>query len=188
VRLRAAGPLPGAAALVLLASAVAAAQPSLYDTDFLRDLPGSRDVFSLLETSEPLTMADRWDGGGLYTGESGRLSARGASWTQTVFRLDGLDVSDPLAGGRALVLPWHESLDAMDFAIGGARREPSGPGPLVALTTVRPRDAWQGSLALDGRLGGSGEPVPPTVARFDRWRRGALTAAGPLNDRLGLLV
>jgi hypothetical protein len=182
-------PLAGAAAFALAVSAGrASAQSSLYDADLLRDLPGSRDVFSLLETSEPLTMADRWDGGGLYTGEAGRLSARGASWTQTVFQLDGLDVSDPLAGGRPLVLPWHEALDAMDFAIGGARREPAGPGPLVALTSVRPQDAWKGSLALDGRLGGSGEPVPPSVARLDHWRRGALTAAGPLNDRLGLLV
>lgn len=182
-------PQASAAAFVLVVSAsTASAQPSVYDADLLRDLPGSRDVFSLLETSEPLTMADRWDGGGLYTGEAGRLSARGASWTQTVFQLDGLDVSDPLTGGRPLVLPWHEALDAMDFAIGGARREATGPGPLVALTTVRPRNAWNGVLALDGRIGGSGEPVPPSVARLDHWRRGALTAAGPLNDRLGLTI
>jgi hypothetical protein len=182
-------PWAGAAALALAASAApAVAQSSAYDADELRDLPGSREVFSLLETSEPLTMADRWDGGGLYTGEAGRLSARGASWTQTVFHLDGLDVSDPLAGGRPLVLPWHEALEAMDFAIGGARREATGPGPLVALTTVRPRDAWWGTLALDGRFGGGGETAPPSVARLDHWRRGAVTAAGPLDDRLGLLV
>lgn len=187
MRFRFVVPLAGAAALALSAS-TASAQPSAYDADLLRDLPGSRDVFSLLETSEPLTMADRWDGGGLYTGEAGRLSARGASWTQTVFQLDGLDISDPLAGGRPLVLPWHEALGAMDFAIGGARREPTGPGPLVALTTVRPQDAWKGSLALDARFGGSGEPQPPSIARLDHWRRGALTAAGPLTDRLGLLV
>jgi len=187
VAFRISNSLAGAAAFALSAAA-ASAQPSVYDADLLRDLPGSRDVFSLLETSEPLTMADRWDGGGLYTGEAGRLSARGASWTQTVFQLDGLDVSDPLAGGRPLVLPWHEALDAMDFAIGGARRDATGPGPLVALTTVRPQDAWKGSLALDSRLGGGGEPVPPSIARLDHWRRGALTLAGPLNDRLGLLI
>ncbi len=182
--------LAGAAALVPQVS-LAQSRPShtsVYDADYLRDLPGSRDVFSLLETSEPLTMADRWDGGGLYLGEAGRLTARGASWTQTVFQLDGLDLSDPLVGGRPLVHPWHEALETMDFAIGGARREATGPGPLVSLTTVRPQDAWKGVLALDGRLGGSGEPAPPAIARFDHWRRGALTAAGPLSDRVGLLA
>ncbi len=191
---RAASSRAGAAALALACSALtlgassAWAQSSVYDADLLRDLPGSRDVFSLLETSEPLTIADRWDGGGLYTGEAGRLSALGASWTQTVFELDGLDVTDPLAGGRPLVLPWHEALESMDFAIGGARRESAGPGPLVALTTVRPSDAWTGALALDARLAAGDEPSPPSIARLEGWRRGALTAAGPLGDRFGLLV
>jgi hypothetical protein len=168
VTFRVSGPRAGLAALLLAASAGGAlAQSSLYDTDYLRDLPGSRDVFSLLETSEPLTIAASWDGGGLYTGEAGRLLAPGASWTQTVFQLDGLDVSDPLAGGRPLILPWHESLDTLDVAIGGARRDPVGPGPLVGLATVRPQDAWRGTLALDGRFGGGGASVPPAVARLD---------------------
>ena len=186
---RAAVPLAGLAVLAwALGASAASAQTSAYDADLLRDLPGSRDVSSLLETSEPLTIADRWDGGGLYTGEAGRLSALGASWTQTVFLLDGLDVTDPLAGGRPLVQPWHEALESMDFKVGGARRPSTGPGALIALTTVRPQDAWKGSLALDGRLAVGDEPTPPSVARLDRWRRGALTVAGPLGDRFSLLV
>jgi hypothetical protein len=190
VRIRSVVLLAGAAALVPQPSA--AQDPphtSVYDADYLRDLPASRDLFSLLETSEPLTMADRWDGGGLYIGEAGRLTARGASWTQTVFHLDGLDLSDPLVGGRPLFQPWHEALTTMDFAIGGARRDATGPGPLVAVTTVRPQDAWAGALAIDARLGGSGEPAPqPAIARFDHWRRGALTAAGPVSDAVGLTM
>lgn len=190
MRLRSVVLLAGAATLLPQASAAQQGPPhtSVYDADYLRDLPGSRDLFSLLETSEPLTMADRWDGGGLYLGEAGRLTARGASWTQTVFHLDGLDLSDPLVGGRPLVQPWHEALTSMDFAIGGARRDATGPGPLVALTTVRPQDNWAGALALDARLGGSGDPAPPAIARFDHWRRGALTAAGPLSDSVGLTI
>jgi hypothetical protein len=190
VRLRPVVLLAGAAALLPQASYAQQEPPhtSVYDSDFLRDLPASRDLFSLLETSEPLTMADRWDGGGLYLGEAGRLTARGASWTQTVFQLDGLDLTDPLVGGRPLVQPWHEGLASMDFEIGGARRGATGPGPLVAVTTVRPQDAWTGALALDARFGGSDEPAPPAIARFDHWRRGALTAAGPLGDSVGLMV
>jgi hypothetical protein len=124
--------VPTLLALACLVPAARAQSPA-FDADFLRDLPSGRDVFSLLETAEPLTVADRIDTGGLFTGEAGRLSARGASWTQTRFALDGVDLTDPLTGGRPLYLPWDEALASVDFRIGGARTDVAAPGPLVAL-------------------------------------------------------
>jgi hypothetical protein len=180
--------VPALLALACLAPEARAQSPA-FDADFLRDLPSGRDVFSLLETAEPLTIADRIDTGGLYTGEAGRLSARGASWTQSTFALDGVDLTDPLTGGRPLFLPWDESLSSVDFRIGGARADVAAPGPLVALVTPRPGDAWTGSLALDSTLGRGDAGEPPSVARLDHWRRGALTVAGPLvPERAGLFV
>lgn len=180
--------VPALLALACLATSAHAQSPA-FDADFLRDLPSGRDVFSLLETAEPLTIADRIDGGGLFTGEAGRLSARGASWTQTTFTLDGVDLTDPLTGGRPLLVPWDESLAALDFRIGGARRDVASPGPLVALTTPRPGDAWTGTLALDSTLGRGDQSAPPRIARLDHWRRGALTVSGPLvPERAGLFV
>ena len=180
--------VPALLALACLAPAARAQSPA-FDTDFLRDLPSGRDVFSLLETAEPLTVADRIDTGGLFTGEAGRLSARGASWTQATFALDGVDLTDPLTGGRPLFLPWDEALASVDFRIGGVRADVAAPGPLVALVTPRPGDAWTGTLALDSTLGRGDASEPPSIARLDHWRRGALTLAGPLApDRAGLFV
>jgi hypothetical protein len=180
--------VPALLALACLAPSARAQAPA-FDADFLRDLPSGRDVFSLLETAEPLTIADRIDGGGLFTGEAGRLSARGASWSQTTFLLDGVDLTDPLTGGRPLLAPWDESLLSADFRIGGARQDVAAPGPLVALVTPRPGDAWTGTLALDSTLGRGDRSEPPRIARLDHWRRGALTVAGPLvPERAGLFV
>ena len=179
---------PALLALACFASSARAQSPA-FDADFLRDLPSGRDVFSLLETAEPLTVADRIDTGGLYTGEAGRLSARGASWTQATFTLDGVDLTDPLTGGRPLFLAWDEALASTDFRIGGARTDVAAPGPLVALVTPRPGDAWTGTLALDSTLGRGDATEPPAIARLDHWRRGALTIRGPLAaERLGLFV
>ncbi|MET0552062.1 MAG: hypothetical protein ABW221_03430, partial [Vicinamibacteria bacterium] len=179
---------PALVALACLAPAARAQSPA-FDADFLRDLPSGRDVFSLLETAEPLTIADRIDTGGLFTGEAGRLSARGASWTQSTFALDGVDLTDPLTGGRPLFLPWDEALQSVDFRIGGARTDVASPGPLVALVTPRAGDAWTGTLALDSTLGRGDASEPPSIVRLDHWRRGALTLAGPLvPERAGLFV
>lgn len=179
---------PALLALACLAPSARAQSPA-FDADFLRDLPSGRDVFSLLETAEPLTIADRIDTGGLFTGEAGRLSARGASWTQTTWTLDGVDLTDPLTGGRPLLLPWTEALASVDFRIGGARTDVAAPGPLVALATTRPGEAWTGTLALDSTIGRGDPSDPPRIARLDHWRRGALTVAGPLvPERAGLFV
>jgi hypothetical protein len=180
--------VPALLAFVCLAPGARAQSPA-FDADFLRDLPSGRDVFSLLETAEPLAIADRIDTGGLFTGEAGRLSARGASWTQATFTLDGIDVTDPLAGGRPLFLPWDEALASADVRTGGARADVAAPGPLVALVTPRPADAWTGTLTLDSTLGRGDAGQPPRIARLDHWRRGALTVAGPLvPERSGLFV
>jgi hypothetical protein len=184
---------PVAPALLALACLAPPAHAQLvgpdFDADFLRDLPSGRDVFSLLETAEPLTIADRIDGGGLFTGEAGRLSGRGASWTQTTFMLDAVDITDPWTGGRPLLLPWDEALAAVSYGIGGARTTVAAPGPVVWLGTGKTGGEWKGTLALDSTLGRGDQSEPPRIARLDQWRRGAFTVSGPLaEERLGLFV
>ena len=103
----------------------------------------------------------------------GAASSLGASWTQTVFQLDGLDVSDPLAGGRPLILPWHEPLDTLDVAIGGARRDPGAGLTAGRASPPSARRTRGGARSRSTRrFGGGGDAsVPPAVARLDRWRR-----------------
>ena len=62
------------------------------DGDWLRGLPSSHDIWSLVETVDPFCIVDRIDGGGLYPGEPGRVGCHGSSWTQASFELDGVEL------------------------------------------------------------------------------------------------
>src|SRR5207247_6682862 len=72
----------------------------------LADLPSSGgNLFTLLDTVIPELISDRVDSGGLNVGGTARLGAHGSSWTQTLFRLDGVDITDGDGSGAPLLLP-----------------------------------------------------------------------------------
>ncbi|MBF8301428.1 MAG: TonB dep Rec protein, partial [Acidobacteria bacterium] len=64
---------------------------STLDLGALRDLPSTGNLFSLLETTQPEVISDRFFGG-VNPAESARLGVFLASWTQTTFLVDGVDV------------------------------------------------------------------------------------------------
>ena len=74
-------------------------------SDQLADLPSGATIFSLLDTSIPEVISDRVDAGSLTPGQPARFGAHGSSWTQTMFRIGEVDVSDPDASGTPLILP-----------------------------------------------------------------------------------
>ncbi len=73
--------------------------------DPLADLPSGATIFSLLDSAIPEVISDRVDAGSLTPGQPPRLGAHGSSWTQTMFRIGEVDVSDPDASGTPLILP-----------------------------------------------------------------------------------
>src|SRR4051812_18685878 len=107
----------GVAALLLLhLPAAASAQTRSSDDDgpsigsaiaedVLRDLPIGDNVYALLETTQAEVISDRFNSGGLNAGEPSRAGAFLASWSQTLFRIGDLDVSDPAGSGAALLFP-----------------------------------------------------------------------------------
>src|SRR5207247_7840843 len=83
----------------------------------LADLPSSGgNLLTLLDTVIPELISDRVDSGGLNVGGTARLGAHGSSWTQTLFRLDGVDITDGDGSGAPLLLPgvvmWDRVVDA----------------------------------------------------------------------------
>ena len=75
---------------VLAQSATSSEKTSLgatFSANLLRDLPGSENLFVLLETTQPTLISDRFFGGGLYIGEPGRVGGFLGSWSQTLFRI-----------------------------------------------------------------------------------------------------
>jgi hypothetical protein len=67
----------------------------------LRAAPGARDVWALLEHWIPTVISARLDVGGSATGTQGLFSARATTWQENVYRLDGVDVTDPAVRGAS---------------------------------------------------------------------------------------
>jgi hypothetical protein len=156
----------------------------------LRELPGSGEPWSLLETVEPAVIADRIDGGGLYPGQPGRFSTHGSSWRQSSFRSGALDATDPLRAGQPLLWPALDALDAFDVATAALPVDAGPPGAHVLLQRAPAPPRWTLGAQAGTTLGESEAPTAvestptrgpePPVARLSRGRRAALDVGGPL--------
>ncbi len=154
-------------------------------------LPGSRTVWSLLETAHPFVISDRIDNGGLWSAEPSLIAGHGSSWSQTTFRLNGLDVTDP-GRGTPLVYPDLDILDAVEVDSASLPAEAGGPGPLIVMVPRRPGDTWTGTAqafvtprALQPSAPSAG---PASIARFDSWTDGSVVVSGPFSPRVGVLA
>ena len=159
----------------------------------LHDLPDNNSVWSLIETSDPLTFSDRMDTGGLSAGDPALISSFASSWTQASFQVDGVDVTDLARGGTPFIYP---DLDAFSAAtvVSSAMPVEIGPaGPAVALVPRRPTRAWLGEMAADwtpsaGRRSSTASEIP-AIANVTSWNRGHVLVSGPLvKDRVGMLL
>ncbi|HVR70633.1 MAG TPA: hypothetical protein VMT87_07280 [Vicinamibacteria bacterium] len=164
------------------------AEGTAFGDDWLRDLPGSRDPWSLLETVEAVSVADRMDTGGVWAGLPGRVTAHGTSLTQATFLFAGADVIDPLGSGFSLLDPDLAWLSSLRLATSLLPAGVSGAGPVLTATPRRPGASWSASLTADAaRPHTARAGVAPPVARLDHWRNGTIVASGPLGERAGLL-
>jgi hypothetical protein len=160
----------------------------------LRELPGSGEPWSLLETVETAVIADRIDGGGLWAGVPGRTSTHGSSWTQASFLTGALDGTDPLRTGTPLGWPALAGVTAFDAATAALAVDAGPPGTLVSLERAVPPARWsltaEGSVALgEGRAAGTDPSTPtsgpePPVARHQRGHRLSVAAGGPVTGSL----
>jgi len=163
-----------------------------FDPRRLRDLPGSGEPWSLIETVEPAAIADRIDGGGLWAGQPGRSSTHGSSWTQASLVLGALDGTDPLRTGRPLLWPELHALSGFDVMTAALPAEVGAPGAHVTLQRALPPERWslaaEGTTTLgEGRASGPAEGAPtsgpePPIARLEHGRRLTLSAGGPVAD------
>src|SRR6187402_157747 len=140
---------------------------SLFDAEALAGLPSSREPWSLLRTAEPTITADRIESGGLFSGAPALFGIHGSSWTDTAWRLDGVDITDPDRGGTPMITVPTEALETITLATALTTPSARGSGARVALTARRPGESWRGSLALHATpssLAGSGDGVAPPIA------------------------
>src|SRR5438034_6416706 len=76
----------------------------------MHELPTTRRIWSLLENQETSAVTNRLDTGGLETGTLELFGARGVSWTENQYSLNGLDVTDPYLSGVPLTDPDFDAL------------------------------------------------------------------------------
>jgi hypothetical protein len=164
------------------------AEGTSFGASWLRDLPTSRDAWSLLETTEPVAIADRMDTGGVWAGTPGRVAAHGTSLAQSRTVVGGADVTDALGRGFALADPDLTWLSSVRFTTSLLPASESSAGPVLSLSPLRPGANWTATGTLDfaqpetAPTGG-----PPPIAQLHSWLNGAVLAAGPLG-RGGLVV
>ena len=167
--------------------------------DQLRRLPAGYGIGPIIENMDFSATTNRIDIGGLWGSTQPLWSSRGsASWTQSVIRLNGLDVTDPYEGGRPLFLPDLWSLASLRSVNGALPAEDLTPGGSLRLTTKAGGEQWRGAGSLFGVDGSfSSSNITPRLVseglteshRFASYFDGNFSLSGPLvPGRLYLLT
>ena len=157
----------------------------------LSDLPGSRNIWGLIETADPFVTAAFIDNGGLYLGEPNLIGSFGSSWTQTTYTMDGLDITDPDRTGTPLAYPDPHALSRLQVSSLFPAPDGTGPATRVTMTSKAPAQTWGGWVEwsqLPERLQAKGPGNLPTVAAFGSAHDADALVSGPVASRLGLLL
>lgn len=157
----------------------AGAYQTRFDQRHLDALPHSRSAWSLLETAHPFLVSDRIDAGGLGTGEE-PLLGQGSSATQTTFRLDGIDVTDPETTGTPLLYPDVRAFQSVVVGSAGLDASAAGPAPSLDLFLKRPGSTWSGAAeftAAPRSMQALAGDIAP-IARLEEWLDGGAAAGG----------
>ncbi len=157
----------------------------------LMDMPSSGSLYSLLEAIQPEVISNRIEGGGMYTGTPARIGAHGSSWTQTLFRVGDINISDPDGSGTPLALPGVLEWDRVDVTTAVMGVDVNAPGTVVNMTPRRPSSTWlrsvEGFVGPPSLQAGRNPTTPPTIAHLDSYANGSVLLSGPLRDRLGIV-
>jgi hypothetical protein len=103
----------------------------------MHKLPTTRRIWSLIENQETSTVTDPLDTGGLQTGRRSLFGARGVSWTENQYSLNGFDVTDPYLPGRPMNDPDFDALADVTVVRSAKPASFSGSGVNLILTTLQ---------------------------------------------------
>src|SRR4030095_519104 len=103
----------------------------------MHKLPTTRRIWSLIENQETSTVTDPLDTGGLQTGRRSLFGARGVSWTENQYSLNGFDVTDPYLPGRPMTDPDFDALADVTVVRSAKPASFSGSGVNLILTTLQ---------------------------------------------------
>jgi hypothetical protein len=165
---------------------------SVLPADVVRDLPLGDTIYSVLENVQSEVISDRFNSGGINVGSDARLGGFLGSWSQTMFRVGDVDVTDPSGSGAPLLFPDASLWQSVNIATGLMPADVNTPGLAVTLDPRRAGSTWTRMFTGSGSGGSlaaaapANQPVP--IARLSDFARGSGLIAGPLSDRLSLVA
>lgn len=133
----------------------------------------------LLAARAPAGVTEPLDFTGLDDNRLGVESQRGFSWTDTRYKLEGMDATDSWQPGKAAIFPDVEALEEVSVR----------PSSEVGLFLAEPGPRWHGSLgSADTGEGLAATNLPPPDARgqveqpdrFQWWTRDRAEVTGPV--------
>ncbi|HSF16175.1 MAG TPA: TonB-dependent receptor [Vicinamibacteria bacterium] len=106
-----------------------------FDEQLLAEVPSARDVWSVLEHQAPGVTTNRLDVGGSETGLQAIFSARGTSWQQNSYYLNGVNVTCPAALGASGYYYDFDSFEEVQVATGSHPASVNAPGVFLNMVT-----------------------------------------------------
>lgn len=116
-----------------------------FNEQALQNVPSARDVWSILEHQAPAVVTDRADVGGSEQGLQAIFSARGSSWQQNTYKLNGVTVTDPSAIGASGFYYDYDSFQEVQISSGSHAAEVAYPGVELNLVTKSGSNAFHGA-------------------------------------------
>ena len=161
-----------------------------------RSLPAATTLQGLLLNQEPASVTEPLDFTGVSDNRIGLESQGGYSWTDTQYKLLGMDATDSYQPGRPVIVP---NVQAADEVVRSAFAQTTSTsyGTAVGIFPAQPGASWHGTLATadtGGILSSSNLPPPDErgmVQQADRFRwftRDSIEAGGPITKWADLFV
>jgi hypothetical protein len=115
------------------------------DTSQLQGVPTARDVWAILQNMAPQVVLDREDVGGSEGGLQAVFSTHGSTWHQNTYALNGVNVTDPSATGRAASISTTTASRTCRFQPRSTRRTSAHPASISTGHQERDRQVHGGS-------------------------------------------
>jgi len=155
----------------------------------MRTYPEAFSLPGLLLSREPSSVTEPLDFTGLGDNRLAVESQRGISWTDTQYKLQGLDATDSYQPGLPAIFPDVQALDEVIVRSAFSQTASSGSGAEVGVSLAQPGASWHGGISTaDTGAALFSTNLPPPAARglvqqadqFRWFTRDRLEAGGPL--------
>jgi hypothetical protein len=121
-----------------------AGKTNRFTREALQAIPSARDPWAIIEQSAGVAM-DRQNVGGSASGTQGTFAARGATWRDSKWNLDGVDITDMVATGGSPIYYDFDAFEEIQVTTAGADVTMQSSGLAINLVTKSGTDQLRGS-------------------------------------------